>query len=83
MSRPGSRVWPGGRGEERGRVSGHSTASGNNLGCGIAGDLGQLLGIHFTTGLSLPCPPPCLSAPQSPKQLFIEVNSQLCGDGNG
>lgn len=83
LSRPGSCVWLGSRGEEQGWVSGHSTASGNNFGCRRAGDLGQLPGIHFTAGLSLPCPPPRLSAPQYPQQLFIEVNSQLYRDGNG
>lgn len=84
MSRPNSSASLDGRGEEWGRVSDHSTPSGNNLGFGIAEDLGQLGWIHFMAGLSLP--PPRLpwqqvcqpaAAPQSPQQLFIEGNSQL------
>lgn len=61
MSRPNPSAWLDGRGEERGRVSDHSAASGNSLGFGIAGDLGQLRWIHFTAGLSLP-PPASLAA---------------------
>lgn len=56
MRRPNSSASLDGCGEERGRVSDHSTVSGNNLGFGIAGDLGQLRWIHFTAGFSLPPP---------------------------
>ena len=61
MSSPNSSASLDGRGEERARVSDHSTASGNNLGFRIARDLGQLRCIHFTAGLSLP-PPASLAA---------------------